>query len=117
VYPHYDVNTFQTAKPLVNIANEMDDWFFTNHKDSAVYSVWRSGIKYLEDNIDQSYFVTHATRGKTDFRVFESPYYYFGDCHIKNPTPMLNTKKLVENIIVKPDAVHRHVFDGKIVIY
>jgi hypothetical protein len=117
VYPNYDINTFQTGKPLINISNEMDDWFFNNYKDSAVYSVWRSGIKYLEDNIDQSYFVNHPSWGKIDFKFFESPYYCFGDCRIKNPTPVLNTKKLVENIVVKPGAVHRHIIDGKLVIY
>ena len=117
VYPHYDVNTFQTSKPLINIANEMDDWFFSNYKDSAVFAVWKAGIEYLENNIDDSYFVTHRTRGKTDLRFFESPYYYFGDCNIKNSAPLLNTKKLVENIVVKPDAQHRHVFNGRLVIY
>lgn len=118
VYPHFDVNTFQTTKPLVNITNEMDAWFFENYKDTAVYSVWKEGIDYLTTNIDPEYIVTNVASGQmTDIKSFESPYYYFGECSIKEQPSLLGTKSLLESKVVKPTAQHRHVINGRLSIY
>ena len=111
VYPNYDINTFQTSKPLVNIQNEMDHWFFSNHTDSPVFHVWKSGIQYLQQNIADEYFTNPIDGKKTDLKVFESPYYYFGECNIKKQASLIHTSLPI------PNTVHRHVFDKKLVIY
>jgi hypothetical protein len=120
IYPHYDISTFQTVKPLINITNEMDDWVFTNYKDTAVFAIWEAGIKYLEDNIDDIYFVKHPTHGNTDLQFFESPYYYLGECNIKTPQPLLHTKQVIgNNVINAKEATRacRHLINGRLVIY
>ena len=111
IYPHYDMNTFQTVKPLINITNEMDDWVFSNYKDSAVFRVWEAGIDYLKQNIADEYFVSKPNGEKIDFRVFSSPYYYLGECPIKNSPNILTGIQPTPN-----NSSHRYVFNKKLVI-
>lgn len=118
IYPHYDMNTFQTAKPFTNIVNEHDDWFFKNFSDSRVHSVWKAGIDLLLDNIDSQYIIRKpGTDLATDVHVFHSPYYYFGECKIAEHQPVFRSKDLVQASIVPEHHTHRHVINGRLVIY
>ncbi len=118
IYPYYDINTFQTNKPFTNIVNEHDQWFFDNFKHSRVHQVWQAGIDYLTQNVDDQYLVRHGSYGHvTEVKVFDSPFYYFGDCSVPDHGNMLGTRKLVESRILANANTHRHVINGKLVIY
>ena len=56
IYPDYDLETWQTAKPTSSFYNEMDHWFHTNLKGTKLYSAWESGLELLVDKIDPKYF-------------------------------------------------------------
>lgn len=56
IYPDYDLETWQTAKPTSSFYNEMDHWFHTNLKGTQLYSAWEAGLELLVDKIDPKYF-------------------------------------------------------------
>lgn len=78
IYPDYDIETWQTEKPTNSFFNEMDEWFYTNFKDSDIYSVWESGKKYLIDNIEP-YFLLYEFGRPIGLTYYCSPFYYLGD--------------------------------------
>jgi hypothetical protein len=78
VFPEYDPNTFQCAKPTNSFYNEMDAWFYTNHQENNFYKAWQAGLQYLETKIDQKYFHYEWERA-TGFVSFISPMYCLGD--------------------------------------
>ena len=98
IYPDYDLSTWQTAKPRNSFYNEMDHWFYTNCRDTNLYSVWESGLHYLIDKIDSKYLV-HNNNIPVGFRSFFSPYYYIG------PSTGTNTTLPFANPVTAPLAV------------
>jgi hypothetical protein len=75
IYPDYDQQTWQTAKPTSSFYNEMDHWFHVNLKDTQVYSVWESGLKYIVDNISKD--LLHYQNGiPTGLRWNKSLFYH-----------------------------------------
>ncbi len=118
IYPHYDMNTFQTAKPFTNVINEHDAWFFDNFKNTKVHDVWQAGIDLLTENVESKYLVRQGSYGHmVDVHVFHSPFYYFGECNIKEHRPVFVANDLVTQTIVPESNTHRHVIRGKLVIY
>jgi hypothetical protein len=115
VYPDYDSSTFQTIKPTNNIWNEMDCWFHTNFQGTALYNSWEAGVNYLLTNLDDQYIGRLQGRA-TDISVFESVYYYLGDCDIPN-TSVLQTQKALSDAQLGGVRQHRHVIRGQLVIY
>jgi hypothetical protein len=115
VYPDYDSSTFQTIKPTNNIWNEMDCWFHTNFQGTNLYNSWEAGINYLLDNLDEQYIGRLQGRA-TDISVFESVYYYLGDCNIPN-TSVLQTQKALSDARLGGIRQHRHIIRGQLVIY
>lgn len=77
IYPDYDLQTWQTAKPRNSFYNEMDHWFYVNCKGTKMYSAWESGLKFLVDKIDKKY-LKHDNGVPVGFNSFLSPYYFLG---------------------------------------
>ena len=48
IYPDYDLETWQTAKPTNSFYNEMDHWFYENFKDHKLYRSWQAGICFTD---------------------------------------------------------------------
>ena len=116
IYSKYDLNTFQTFKPTNNIWNEMDFWFHHNFKDTRAYQVWQDGIDYLTNTLSPE-FVKHLYGKPTNIIVFDTPLYYFGDSSIKEPVLPLNNRPALKEQKVDTTRQHRHVINGKVVIY
>jgi hypothetical protein len=116
IYPDYDLTTFQTNKSTNNIYNEMDYWFHHNFKGTRPYQVWESGINYLLDNIDPA-FVEHIHGQAKNIIMFESPLYYFGDSNIPVSNKPLMPGNNIKDHKVDPARQHRHVINGRLVIY
>jgi hypothetical protein len=77
LYPDYDPATFQTIKPTNSFYNEMDYWFYVNFKETRAYQIWKAGLKFLVDNIDQKYMYKEMGE-PMGFVGFLSPFYYLG---------------------------------------
>jgi hypothetical protein len=77
IYPDYDLQTWQTSKPTNSFHNEMDYWFYTNFKETNLYSVWEKGLEFLVDKIDSKYFYTQFGK-PMGFGTNTSPFYYIG---------------------------------------
>jgi hypothetical protein len=94
----------------------MDYWFHHNFKDTQAYRVWESGIDYLTSTLDPV-FIENIHGRPTNIMMFDTPLYYFGDSTIPNldlpfaPGASLKDKK------VDPAKQHRHVINGRLVIY
>ena len=116
VYPDYDLTTFQTFKPTNNIYNEMDYWFHHNYKGTKQYSIWEAGIDYVLNNINKDY-IKYMHGQARDIVMYESPLYYFGDSNITPTSSPFTTATLLRDNAVSPTIQHRHVINGKIVIY
>jgi hypothetical protein len=116
VYPDYDLNTFQTFKPTNNIWNEMDHWFHHNYQGTQQYNIWKSGINYLLGNLSKEY-IGYVQGQATDIIIHESPLYYFGDSNVREPVLPLSTRLALRDHKVDPARQHRHIINGKIVIY
>jgi hypothetical protein len=94
----------------------MDHWFHINFKNSKLYSVWEAGIQYLLTNLDKKYigFTDGVAR---DIAVFDSPYYYFADCHIPEQVRGVQTREFFLQHKQEINRQHRHVINGRLVIY
>jgi hypothetical protein len=109
IYPDYDSTTFQVVKSTNNIYNEMDHWFHSNFKGTRLYDTWEAGINYLVTNINERH-VGHRLGKPTDLTVFQSPFYYIGDCNIPQVGPLSNPRP-------GTTAEYKHVIGGKLSIY
>ncbi len=78
IYPDYDPQTFQTAKPTNSFYNEMDHWFAVNFSESDAYKKQLAGQQLLVDMIDSKYFNYELGR-PVGFVGFLSPFYCIGD--------------------------------------
>lgn len=87
IYPDYDPLTFQVAKPGSNFYSEMDEWFYTNFKDHKLYSSWKAGLDFVENNIDNKYFNKELGRS-VGFVGFLSPFYCIGDANVNTAGKM-----------------------------
>ena len=120
IYPDYDPNTFQTIKPTNNIYNEMDHWIHTNFNNTKFYRAWEAGIDYLLEKIDNKFLnpnsVPHQNniKQRRDVISFSSLFYCLGDSSI--PETLLprvsNSLSTTSN-----KKIHKHMIDGKLVIY
>jgi hypothetical protein len=101
IYPDYDQNTWQTAKPLYNAFSEMDTWFHVNMKDTTFYGAWESGVKFLIDNVDSKYFQYQS--GTPDgLHVCKSKMYYLGSENTKYaPTPAMINQDYVKTEMIE----------------
>ena len=109
IYPDYDSNTFQVVKSTNNVYNEMDHWFHTNFKGTRLYATWQAGVDYILSNVNPQH--VGVKKGvATDLTVFQSAFYYIGDCNIPVTGPLVNPR---------PDkiATYKHVLNGKLSIY
>jgi hypothetical protein len=116
IYSKYDLQTFQTNKPTNNIWNEMDYWFHHNFKDTRAYQVWESGIDYLISTLDPM-FIENLHGRPTNIMMFDTPLYYFGDSSIPNLNLPFSPGKNLKDQKVDPGKQHRHVINGRLVIY
>ena len=91
VYPDYDFNTFQVAKPTTSIRAEMDNWFFQNFVDTKQYQIWQAGVDFMSSNLDARY-VNRTIDGEIkDIKQYISPMYYIGDSNIVNSSAFVAT--------------------------
>lgn len=116
IYPDYDSSTFQTVKATNNIWNEMDHWFHTNFKNTRLDQVWRAGITHVIENLDSKY-VGYTDGIARDLMVFDTPYYYFGECTIPENIAGVRTREYFLQFKDEINRQHRHVINGKLVIY
>ncbi len=116
IYPDYDTSTFQTIKPTNNIYNEMDFWFHTNFKGTQLYNTWEAGINYLIDNISDEH-IGYLHGKATDINIFQSVFYCLGDSTIPNTSVLQTQIDLSKHRQHTPTRPHRHIINGKIVIY
>jgi hypothetical protein len=87
----------------------MDHWFHTNFKDTRLYATWQAGVDYILNNVNSQH--VGVKKGvATDLTVFQSAFYYVGDCNIPVASPLVNPR---------PDktATYKHVLNGKLSIY
>ena len=77
IYPDYNPNTFQTAKPTNSFYNEMDHWFYTNFQQTRLYQVWQAGLQLLVGSIDPKFF-NYELGKPVGFVGFLSPFYCLG---------------------------------------
>ncbi len=91
IYPDYDLDTWQTAKPTNSFYNEMDHWFYTNLQGTEIYTVWENGLKFLTDKIDDKFFSEQMGQ-KVGFIPNTSPFYYIGSCNIPKPKLAFDNK-------------------------
>lgn len=77
IYPDYDQETWQTAKPTDSFYNEMDTWFYTNFAETKLYTAWLRGLEFLVDKIDPKFFTFRHNR-PVGFIPMNSPLYYIG---------------------------------------
>jgi hypothetical protein len=77
VYPDYDQQTWQTAKPTNSFYNEMDHWFHTNMRDTDMFSAWNAGLDFLVNKIDPKFFMYELGR-PVGIIIKYSPFYYLG---------------------------------------
>lgn len=114
LYDRYDPSTFQTIKPIKNIYNEMDDWFWLNFSDTKMHQTWRAGIDYLLDNLAPDYVIKLQGRAQ-NIMPFYSPFYYIGDIIASKITmPLPNSAKTHR---VTQDEYRPHLIRGKLVVY
>jgi hypothetical protein len=116
IYTDYDLNTFQTFKSTNNIWNEMDHWFHHNFQGTRPYQVWESGINYLIDNLDPG-FVGLVHGQARDIVIYETPLYCFGESSIQPPVIPISTGAMLRDYKVDPGKQHRHIINGRLVIY
>lgn len=115
VYPDYDFNTFQVAKPSNNIYNEMDTWFHVNFKDTVMYGAWQSGINYLLDNLDSSFMFEQDGQVK-NIKDFVSILYYIGDSTIPESGTALRTQEFIRDAR-NDQTKYVHCINGRLAIY
>jgi len=89
IYPDYDPITWQTAKSVKGFDCEMDQWFFTNFKDTRLFNVWEAGIELLIDKIDPTYF-SYQMGKPFGLSNCLSKFYHIGDNTCANDPVFLN---------------------------
>lgn len=112
IYPDYDQQTWQTAKPTSSFYNEMDHWFHVNLKDTHMHLVWESGLKYIVDNISKD--LLHYQDGiPTGLRWNKSLFYHLGPSVAANTSAKFNnhqyTSTISEEITVLQDQKLRRI--------
>ena len=112
IYPDYDFNTFQTSKSTNSVRAEMDNWFFTNFRDTDLYATWSAGIAYLEKNLDSRY-VKYYQNSMIDIKQYQSPFYYIGDSIISNSKPFSISKQQILN----DQTRYVHYIRGRLELY
>lgn len=102
IYPDYDPDTWQTAKPTTSFYNEMDHWFHVNLAGTQLYSAWEAGLKMLVDKIDKCYFISKMGK-PVGLTLYRSPMYYIGEeVQVANNTPIFrNNEYLKTNTEIK----------------
>ena len=95
IYPDYDLQTWQTAKPTNSFYNEMDHWFFTNFKETNLYTAWEQGLKFLTTKIDPKYF-QYQLGEPVGLKVNYSPYYYLGSAATANSGPAVVNREYIK---------------------
>jgi hypothetical protein len=95
IYPEYDLETWQTAKPTNSFYNEMDQWFYANFKETQLYSAWQAGLQLLLDKIDPKYL--QCQLGIPVGLVSNTtPFYYIGD-ELTTQNPRIMNRDYIAN--------------------
>jgi len=114
IYPDYDCNTFQVAKPTNNVFNEMDYWFHQNCKNTKEYQVWQAGVNYILNNINEKYVIP-VKGNKINIAWFMSPFYYIGECNI----PSIGAVKQLDALTAARNDQNKyvHCIQGRLAVY
>jgi len=91
IYPDYDLETWQTAKPTNSFYNEMDHWFHVNLKDTELYHNWQAGLQYLTHKIDSKFFI-HELGRPVGLMLSYSPFYYLGPAENNQTVPAFSNR-------------------------
>jgi len=78
IYPDYDLETWQTAKPTNSFYNEMDHWFHVNLEGTQLFGAWQAGLQLLLDKIDPKY-LQYQLGIPVGLASNTTPFYYIGD--------------------------------------
>lgn len=92
IYPDYDPHTWQTSKATNSFYCEMDNWFYVNLQDTPQYQAWKSGLKFLVDNIDFDKFMVNKNKEPTGLRWNKSLFYHLGVSQGQFSTPLLKNQ-------------------------
>jgi len=111
VYPDYDFNTFQVAKPTTGIRAEMDNWFFQNFIDTKQYQIWEAGVEFMSTNLDARYITKTLDGQLRDLKQYISPMYYIGDSSIPS------TGAVKAQDFKNDQTRYLHCIEGKLSIY
>lgn len=97
IYPDYDLETWQTAKPTNSFYNEMDHWFYTNLKGTRLYSAWESGLQLLVDKINPKYFKFQVGQ-PTGLHYQCSTFYYIGSSNNSTKQHTFNNREYLTEL-------------------
>ena len=78
IYPTWDINKFQVAKPSSVFHCEYDDWFFQRYEGLAPVDIWKEGLEYVGKNIESKYLAIDVGGQLDNFVGFISPFYKLG---------------------------------------
>lgn len=83
VYPKWDFNRFQAAKPAHIVRCEYDNWLFDSKIiDNKAMATWQYSIDYLEQNIDEKYIQRDHTGAMDSLAGMVTPFYKIGSNNV-----------------------------------
>ena len=95
IYPDYDLETWQTAKPTTSFYNEMDHWFHVNLDGTQLFDAWQAGLQFLLDKIDNKYFI-YVVGQPAGLHQNTSTFYYIGP-EVNTQKPAITNRNYIAN--------------------
>lgn len=80
VYPDYDLNTFQANKPSQAVAEEWENWFYSDYSDSKGFKIWKRGLEFIKNNISTNFLKgnIHSPDEHWEYHPIKSNFYLIG---------------------------------------
>lgn len=78
IYPTWEMNRFQVAKPSSVFYCEYDDWFFKRYKDESLVHIWQEGLDHVRNSVEEKYLTIDVNGQLDNFIGFISPFYKLG---------------------------------------
>jgi hypothetical protein len=104
IYPDYDLETWQTAKPTTSFYNEMDHWFHVNLEGTKIFDAWQAGLQFLLDKINNKYFI-QVIGQPAGLQQNTSTFYYIGpELTVQNPTVI--NRNYISNTVI-PTVINK----------
>jgi hypothetical protein len=104
IYPDYDLETWQTAKPTTSFYNEMDHWFHVNLDGTKIFDAWQAGLQFLLDKIDNKYFI-QVIGQPAGLQQNTSTFYYVGP-ELTAQKPTVLNRNYISNTVI-PTVINK----------